>query len=162
MAAGLAIAGGVQALGALSSGESQSEALGYSADVASNNATLALQAGDMNARRQQMLSSQKIGAERAGYGASGIDSGSGSALDVLGSSAMNGELDKLNILHGAQVQAINFENQAAIDRSQADSAKNAGLFGAAGALAGGVGGYMKGSGPTSFSFNNYGSDGEGD
>lgn len=159
MATGLAIAGGgLGALGALSSGGSQANSLDAQSQVAQQNASLAIASGEANARRQQMLGNQKIGSEKAGYGASGIDSTQGSALDVIQSSAMNSELDRLNILHGSQVQAINYENQSKIDSTQASGARTASYLGAAASLAGGAAGAMKGGSGTTFNFNQYGSE----
>lgn len=164
MGSALQLASGpISAIGGIASGQNQAGMLNSQADIATTNSNLALQAGVANARKQQMMSSQKIGAERAGISASGVDSGSGSALAVLQSSSMNAELDRLNILHGSQVQSTNFVNQATMDRDEASQSISASYMNAASSLLFASGSAMKGpSGGKQFSFGDNGPDDGGD
>lgn len=121
--AGIGAAAGVA--GALYTGRATSDTLGAQAEINEANAELALEQGDYNSFRQGMKVSQHLGAIRAAYGGSGVAAGSGSVLAVLQASAMNGELDRQNIIHGAQVRAINYRNEAVLERAGASNAMTA-------------------------------------
>ncbi len=113
--AGSIVGSGTQAVGALIAGQQQSNALDTSAEIQRRNASEAKAAGEFNAHRQELIAGQKIGTTEAAFGASGISTDSGSALDVLMMAHTNAELDRLNILHGADIKAINYQNQASMD-----------------------------------------------
>lgn len=123
-----AAGGALNVVGSISSGQSKAASLEAQAALADENAQVAVQAGDTDAFKQQVLARQRIGAAAAGYGGSGVRSNSGSVLAVLGSSAVNAEVDKQNILRGAQIKAMNYRNQAILDRSSAASAASAGYM----------------------------------
>lgn len=76
------------------------------------NAVIARARGKYDAQKQDIMAGQRIGESIAGYGASGIKQDSGSVLEVLRASHINAEMDRLNILHGAELNAINAENKA--------------------------------------------------
>lgn len=134
----LGVAGGVLgAYGAYEQGQMESESLTQQSNSNLNNAELSLEQGTYNANRQGLQAAQKIGASKANYAASGVMTNSGSALDVLQSSAINSEMDKQNILHGADIKAISYENQASIDQFGAASAIQGSYFNALTSLAGG-------------------------
>jgi hypothetical protein len=57
---------------------------------------------------------------------------------VVQASHQNAELDRLNILHGADIRAINYENQAAMDKFGADSAIKGSYWSALGSITGGA------------------------
>lgn len=121
--------------GAYLQGQEQAAAYKYQAQVAAQNALIARQQGDFDASRLAVYANQKIGSQISGYAASGVETTSGSALSVLRASASSAELDRLNILHGADIKAISFENQASVDNIAADNSKIAGDLGlASGAL----------------------------
>lgn len=126
MAAALPIAmvagGGLSAYGALQKGQMTAQTLQAQAVLNQGNAQEAVNAGQYNATRETLLANQKMGAEIAGYGASGVDVNSGSAAAVLAASATNAELDRLNIIHQSEVKAINYNNQASLDQYGAESA----------------------------------------
>lgn len=131
-------AGGISALGSLFGGQSTANSLNAQADLQMQNAQEAESQGKYDAMKSSLVAGQKIGAITAGYGASGVSSNSGSALEVLRASASNAELDRLNILHGADVKAVNYENQASLDRLSASSALNGSIFSAIGNLGLGI------------------------
>lgn len=134
-----AVAGtAISAVGALQAGKSQSDALGYNAEVQENNARAALASAKLNADKNDIMAQKVMGQARAEYGASGVTATSGSVLDVMSASAMNAELDRQNILYGGQVRAINYQNQASLDRAGANSALNGSYFNAFGKLAQGA------------------------
>lgn len=123
MGAGVAGAG-FSALGSLASGigqyqngKSAAKAAKYNAKQAKTQARIYRLLGDRQAqiieqrgaeeeRRQRVVGYKALGAIRAGYGASGIDT-SGSALDVLEESARNAELDALTVRYNARTEALN-------------------------------------------------------
>lgn len=139
MAAGMAFGSGLQAIGALQQGQATANSLNAQADLQIQNAAEAEAAGRFNAMRSTLNANQKIGTIAANYGASGVTSASGSVQAVLTASASNAEMDRLNILHGADLQSIQYENQASMERRGAQSAITGSIFSAvgAGAQAGG-------------------------
>jgi hypothetical protein len=138
MAAAPIVAGGISAYGAIQAGQSTADSLNAQADIAMKNADEALAQGKYNAARQSAVADNKIGASIAAYGASGVATNYGSAAEVIGAGARNAELDRLNILHGADVKAINYRNQAAMDRYGADSAIKGSYWQALGDISGGL------------------------
>lgn len=120
----------IGAYGSILKGNEQSAALDRSAAIARNNAALEIQAGELNASISAIRSQNKMGAISAGFGAGGVASDSGSALSILAMSESNAELDRQNIMHGAKVRAINYENQARADEIGSESALKAGYMNA--------------------------------
>lgn len=144
MAAAAAVGPAISGVGNFMQGQQQSDALNYQAQAATNNANIARQQGAFDAARAGVFANQKIGAQVAGYAASGVDTSSGSALAVIMQSHANAELDRLNILHGADIKAINFENQSSIDKIAASNSKYAGQLGlASGAIRAGANAYAQ-------------------
>ena len=138
MASELAVAGGVVGgVGALYTGQAESDALNRAATIQQQNAALDIQAGDVNAQMSAMRASRALGHITTAYGGNGVASDSGSALSVLAASSANAELEKQNILHGAKVRAINAENQASMDAVGAESALKGSYLSAFGSLIGG-------------------------
>jgi len=123
MAAAVPLVGAaISSYGAVQQGEMTSDSLNLQADSLVQQAAEAERKGQYDSMRQQMISDHKIGASVAAYGASGVGGSSGSVLDVLQASHQNAELDRLNILHGADIRAINYQNQASMNRYGAKSA----------------------------------------
>jgi len=126
MAAGAMLgASAISAKGALEAGQMTSDSLNAQADSLEAQAQEAEAKGRFDSNRQQLMAGQKIGESTAAYGASGVTSTSGSVMDVIQALHMNAELDRLNILHNADVRAVNYHNQASMDRFGGQSA----LFG---------------------------------
>ncbi len=137
MAAGAIAAGGLSAIGSLYAGQATASSLNAQAKLQQQNAAEAEQQGAYDAAKSSMIAGTKIGAIQANIGASGVTSQSMSAIEILRSSSANAELDRLNILHGADVKAINYQNQASLDQISANSALTGSYLQAAGALVGG-------------------------
>jgi hypothetical protein len=105
----------------------------YQGSLLEQNATIAeQQAADAIARGAQDVYRHRagvrhlIGEQRATLGASGVDIGSGSALDVQLDAARLGELDELTIrnnaareAYGFKVEAYNYRGQATMTRMAA-------------------------------------------
>jgi hypothetical protein len=124
----------VSAASAVAGGISQSRAADYSAQIAATNAAQAQAAAAQNAAIQAAQARQQQGAAVAAYGASGVDPGAGSPLDVLASSAYAAELDRQTILQRGRLQALGFEDQAALDRAASGTAIENGVGSAVGVL----------------------------
>jgi len=123
MAAAVPLVGGaIGAYGAIQQGQMTSDSLNQQADSLTQQAAEAEKKGEYDAMRQQIIAGRKIGAAEAAFAASGVSGDSGSAMAVLQASHMNAELDRLNIIHGAHVRAINYRNQATLNRYGAASA----------------------------------------
>ncbi len=129
---------GMQAYGALQQGQSTSDSMNNQADLALQNADEAERQGQFDANRYSIISHQKIGEMTAGISASGVDIRSGSAQSLLLMSHANSELDRLNILHQADVKSIMYRNQAALDRYGGQSALQGSYWQAAGDVVGGA------------------------
>lgn len=139
---GLMAAGGLLgAYGAFTQGQETADVLERQASIQRQNAIQSIIASKINADRSSLLATKAIGQEAAGYSAAGVDTNSGSVLAVLGASAANAELDRQNILHGGQIRAMNYTNQANLDDLGADHSIKASYFNAAASLFG-AGGKM--------------------
>ena len=135
MAAAVPLIGaGISAYGDIQQGQMTSDTLNRQADNLSAQAREAEQKGQYDAMREQVIAGQKIGTTEAAYGASGVTSNSGSVMDVVAASHQNAELDRLNILHGADIRAINYQNQASMNRYGGASAVMGSYWKALGAL----------------------------
>lgn len=89
------------------------------AQIAANNATIAEQnareavaAGKAEEQRQRIANNQRLGKMRAQFGASGVDLGTGSALDATADQAMMGEADALTSRNQWQQQENSLLQQA--------------------------------------------------
>lgn len=141
------------AAGQYQQGKQQAAQAKYQAAMASNNATIAEQnardvaaAGKAEEQRQRIANSQQMGQLRAQIGASGVDMGSGSALDASADQAMTGEFNALGVRDNWQrqqnnslQQANDFRSQSALYGTAAKNASSGGLWGAATTLLGGAG-----------------------
>lgn len=110
------------AVSSLMKGSAQSSAATYNANIARQNAQIATDQGAAQAAAHDKSARIQIGQMIANYGAAGVSSGQGSALDVLQDSVRTAKLDNLTILNNAQLRANSYLNSAALDDSQASSA----------------------------------------
>lgn len=145
---GSTIMGGV---GAIQQGQAASASAKYNAQVADMNAKMAdraakdaLERGAMEEQKQRQKTAQIMGQQTAAMAANGVDIGFGSPLDLLVDTATLGELDALTIRTNAyredrdlRQQGENYRGQAAMNRSQASSARTGGYLGAMGTFLGG-------------------------
>jgi hypothetical protein len=124
---------------------SQYKSSSYTAAVASRNAEQAkIFAKDALARGEQKADSErrrvnyKIGAQRVGIAASNVDVGSGMGLDIIGDTAILGEMDVQTIRQNADREAKGYENQAANFQMESAAAKSSGLWNTLGTVVGGA------------------------
>lgn len=135
--AAAALAVGSMAFNAISSigeGDAEYEAQQFNQRVAGIQAGQIRQQATEEARRQRVQSQKQLGSMKASYGASGVVSSEGSALDVLQESAANAELDNLMIKHQGEMRARSTELEGRFAGMRGDSARSRGYMGAAGAL----------------------------
>ena len=125
----MAVSAGVSAIGAIAQGQaaaaqaqSQANAANYNAQVNENNAQTALQAANANEDAQRRKSAGDMGRLRAGMAENGIGLDSGTATDLTEQSAMNAEMDALNIRYQGATQSQAYKSGAALDRMQAQQA----------------------------------------
>lgn len=119
-------------IGAGAQGESNAAASRYNAQIAQQNAQIAEQQGVAAAEQQDIAARRKIGSMVAGYGASGVDGGSGSAMDVLADSVRAATLDNLNVKYNYKLKAMGYNNQATLDQSNAKNSSTSGGLNAIG------------------------------
>jgi len=143
---------GISALGAMRQGQAGAAASKFNANVNENNAAIAKQnmdyagqTGNEQLARQQLENRARIGAIKAGQGASGVDINSPSFTDVRSSARETGQLSAIDIrnaatrkAYGYNTDAINYDAQAGLDRSRASYESSAGATNAAATLLGGA------------------------
>lgn len=154
----LMIAGAVtNVAGQLYAADAAADAANYSAQVNEQNAILAdrrakdaIERGQLEEERKKREGTALRKQQEASFTAANLDTGYGSPLDVIMSSAAEAELDAAIIRMNAEreaedyeIQAVNYRNQATLDRSQAKSAKAGGIFAAAGTVIDGGAGIFK-------------------
>lgn len=128
-AALLGIGAALSAFGSVQEGQARSEALENAAAVDRQNAIIAAQQAEFEAVRAGIMGRKQIGAAKAAYAASGVDSNYGSALDVLTQSHANLELDKQNIIRGGQIKSSHYLEQARANERGAANARTGGTLG---------------------------------
>lgn len=99
----------------------QASAANYNANIAGDQATLALQTAAQEEAAYKVQAAQELGTIRTSYAANGVGM-SGSALDVLASSAGNAELNALTIKHAGDISANSYTNTENLDKFQAAQA----------------------------------------
>lgn len=116
----------VTAYGQYQQGKAQEANLKYQADlqeynakVAENNAILSRQAAEADADTIDRQRKVALAKQAAGFAAAGVTINEGSTLDVLGDTAAEFEMDRLNRLHQGQLGANAATIQAQQDRANA-------------------------------------------
>ena len=138
----LAGSAAVSAVGSIMQGQAQSDAANYNAAIARQNAEIARQQGEAAAQAQNRDAQRKMGSMVAAYGASGVQSDTGSPMEALMDSARMATLDNLTIKYDADLRARGYQSQAVLSSANAKSASTAGVIGAVGAAGRGVAGYL--------------------
>lgn len=117
---------GLELFGQKQAGDAQSSALREEARIARQNAKAAKLKAQSDAEQQVIQSRQIMSETQTDFAAAGVEGGS--VFAVMANSAVNAEMDRLNILFGGDVRANMLKSQAAGFGMQADDAKSAGLF----------------------------------
>jgi len=143
---------GVSAAGQYGSLQAQSANAAYQAQVAANNAKIALQnqgmdiaSGEVQAGNQGLQTRAMVGATKAGQGASGVDVNTGSTVAVRQGEAELGALDALTIRSNASkkgyadlVQATGFQAESGLLTQESQQASDAAPWAATGSLLSGA------------------------
>lgn len=130
----MGVSAAMTAYSAIKQGQAAKDSANYNATIASQNANTALAQGQAASEAQARASQQRMGAAVASYGASGVESDSGSAADILSQGARTSALDNLTTKYNAQLKAIGYEDQENLDQAQASNAMPAAYLSAAGSL----------------------------
>lgn len=128
----------VSTAAAIRQGNAASDAANYNKQLEQQNAAAAQQQAAQAQAQQQREMGLKLGSLAANTGASGVDSSTGSPLDVLSDSIQQGTLDNLNIKYNYQLKALGYSNSAGLDSSEANNATTSGYLNAAGSALGGA------------------------
>lgn len=131
----LAIVGtGVSVAGSIARGNAQAKAGRMNAALLEDQARFAQERAEAEAAMIVRENQRRMGAVVAAYGASGVQIGQGTPLDVMSDVAAEGELSKRLRLYQGEIEALQARQGAGIERQQASAAQRAGYFDAAGTL----------------------------
>jgi hypothetical protein len=119
---------GLQASGVLQQGNEAASAANYNASVADAQSRDALDRGTVAESRYAREVKQVEGSQKAAFGASNVTR-SGTALDLLGDTAMIASEDAQTIRQNASREAAGYTSQAAELRRQGRAARGAGQLG---------------------------------
>jgi len=151
------VSAAVSAVGAVRSAQAQAGAANYNAELAQQNAQTATMQGQAAAEAQQRDAARRIGASLAAFGASGVQTDTGSPTDVMADSVRQATLDNLTTQYNYKLRATGQLDQAGLDRANASNATQAGVLGATSALIGGASkGYYYGNSGGSGGYGGYG------
>lgn len=110
----------------------------YNKKAADNNALDAAQRGSIAAAEHRQKVRQMIATQNAAYSSAGVDSSTGTALQVQTDTAGFGELDALRILNNAQRSAAGYKAQGELEQWKGNAAFTNGMFDMAGTALGGA------------------------
>lgn len=138
-----AIALGVGAVAGAASSIMQGDEAKRAAEANARMARLAAEdarrRGATQAGQARMQGSQVVAQQRAVFGVSGVDSGTGTAARLAAVTQAAAEVDAQTLRNNATRQAYGLEQQSSEMQRQGSAAQTAGYWGAAGSLLGGAG-----------------------
>lgn len=126
----VAAAAVVSAVSSYQQSQAQAKAADFNAQVARQNVASAnaqSQAATMQLQRDQQ---RKLSAAVAQYGASGVQTDSGSPIDMLQESVRQGVLDRATMGYNYATRATDYQNQSNVYQSQADNYRSSSLLNA--------------------------------
>lgn len=109
--------------------EAEAKADEYNAQIAAKNIVYTQFEAEQALAAQQRNAYRTQGAMKAGYGASGVTSDSGSVMDVLADSAAESARDYYNMKFGYDVQVQNYKDQQNLYNMAAGNARAAAILG---------------------------------
>lgn len=158
--AAAAASAAVGAVGAIRTSQAQAGAADYNAEVARQNAAATASQAQAASEMQHRQAEQRMGAAVAAYGASGVDTSTGSPSDVLSGMARDSTLDSLSTQYNYKLKGAGYVDQAQLDDANASNSRPAGYLSATSSLLTGAAtaGKMRGGGTAipSFGDNSYG------
>jgi len=136
------VSAGIAAYSAIQQGKAASAAAHFNAMTQKSEAAQSRSEALAQSIQQQRETVLRLGAARAAAGATG-GTGEGSALDLIGDIASQGELERQWIIYQGESRARGFERTAELDIMQGRAAMDAGIArGAGAALDLGAGAYQ--------------------
>jgi hypothetical protein len=117
----------VAAYGAVQQGQSQAEADRYNRQLQQQEAEVATQQAEAQVASDKQLATRQMGEIAASYGASGVDVGQGSPLEVLSDQAAEAQIKQNIATYRARVAATGDVNSANLYGLYADQARQAAL-----------------------------------
>jgi len=143
---------GIQAGGAYEAGQATKKAENFNAQIARDNAAIALQnaawtgaEGNSQVESQELKNRTQMGNIEANQAASGVDVNKGSAVNVRATQEAMGQLDVATVranaarrAYGFETEASGFQSQAELDATAAKQAGTAGLISATGTILSGT------------------------
>lgn len=129
---------GLQGAASVESGMYRAQVARNNQTIANDNANFAVTRGNQQAMVSQLRTGQVEGAQRAGFGASGVDVNSGSALRTQQDTARVGDIDATTIRQNAQRSAWGYTNQGRSFGAEAGLDEMTGAAGAMRSLVGGA------------------------
>ena len=128
---------GIGAYSAIAQGQAAEDAAKYNAKVNENNARSAEYQAQAEAQQVRRRNAAILGRQRAVLSKSGVTL-SGSAEDLMYDSAVQGELEALNVLYAGNVQSGYYQSRARLSRFEGANARTAGYYGAASSVLSGA------------------------
>jgi hypothetical protein len=128
------------AIGSIAQGNAANAAAQSNADALTQQADAENRAAGAREEQQRRQARQFLGGQRASLAQAGIGL-TGSAYDINRQSAVNAELDALNIRYEGQLAAKGLRDQATMQRFEGKQARTAGFLGAGAALLQGASSY---------------------
>lgn len=129
-----AVAGAFQAYSAYDQGQ-QAKAVGnFNARQQENQAIKLRNQGTEKENDHRRAVAEMVSKQRAQFGASGVDVGSGSALDVVDDTQTLGDIDAMRIRSSVDDNVKSLNDQARLTRSEGKAAARAGKLKAVGSL----------------------------
>lgn len=107
------VSGGLSTVGPIIQGNQEKAMADFNATAAGQQASEVTAQGEENAKQSLLNSNKMIGAEESGYSAAGVTGVSASS--VIRASASQGALNALTIINNADIKAVGYTNQAALD-----------------------------------------------
>lgn len=122
------------ASGQMKQAQAQQQAAQFNQQVAQQNVNIAASEGAAASAIQTQQTERELGAATAAYGAAGVQENTGSAADVLESSARNATLNNLTLKYNYTLKGLGYTNLANLDQAAGANEKQAGGMGAAASL----------------------------
>src|SRR5690242_13215262 len=116
--------------GSLEAGRAQANTEKYNEKVAENNAQAIHDQGVAAVEAQTRQFRRALGSMHAAYGGSGVDSSTGSPMDVLADAVRSGTLDQLTTKYNYDVAENSQLDQAELHKTAARNAKSSAFFNA--------------------------------
>lgn len=129
----------IAAVGRIQEGKAAERAAKYNARIQERNMAAVRDQTSADVADSKRESRRRLAAINASYAANGIDSSTGSALDVFADQATEDALATMRIAYKGELRAQGYSEQAVLDRMKGKSVRSASYIGAASELTTGIG-----------------------